>query len=397
MSRSTYELSEVIRRFLPRLPRSRLSVYHRQTLETIRDCRTAVMGGHIDACDSCGNIRVSYNSCRNRHCPKCQGLRKEMWIVKQEDMLLPVAYYHIVFTLPHELNGLCLYNPKLMYDLLFKSAWHALKKLSKDENLLGAQTAATMILHTWSQTLGLHPHVHCIVPDGGLNQRGEWIYPKKGKGKANFLFPVKSMQKIFKGKFLYDLKRGLARNELRLPPDFPEGYELRKWKDNLYGKDWVVYTKKPFSGVKSVVAYLGRYSHRVALTNRRIKEITQTQVTFEYKDYKDRARKKLMTLTGEEFLSRFSLHILPKGFRKVRQFGFLSNAVRKARLAKARLFFGEKARSLLTRKECRQVAAERLFGKKADVCPCCQKGKMISIGIWKRNKSPPAMLHILTT
>lgn len=386
--RPRYEIADIIRQFLPALEKQKpLLSHHKNTLHLLRDCRTASMGGHVDACDNCGNVRISYNSCRNRHCPKCQGLRKEMWLVQQEDMLLPIAYFHVVFTLPHELNVLCLHQPKFMYDLLFQSAWYTLKTLAKDERWLGAKTAATMVLHTWSQTMVLHPHLHCIVPHGGLTKAGEWAYPKRSKG--NFLFPIKAMQQVFKGRFMGQLKAAIEGGKLPLPPDFTEGKSYKAWKDNLYRKNWVVYTKKPFSHVKNVVNYLGRYSHRVALTNHRIKKIEDGQVIFQYKDYKDGAKKKLMALRGEEFLRRFCLHILPKGFRKVRQYGFLSNASKAKNLAKARRALGEKTRRLLTRKERKAVAEKRLFAQKAHQCPCCKKGKMVVITDWERNKSPP--------
>jgi len=382
------ELAEIIRRFLPKMDKSKLLDHHQRVLTAIRDCRTAAMGGHVDACEDCGHLRISYNSCRNRHCPKCQGLRKEMWLVQQEDMLLPVAYFHVVFTLPHELNPLCLSQPKFMYDLLFKTAWQTLQTLANDPKWLGAQAAATMVLHTWSQTLVLHPHLHCIVPSGGLTKDGQWQFPKRGK--SNFLFPVAAMKKLFRGKFMVQLKGVIENGQLRLPTGFPVGAAYRKWLDQLYQKDWVVYTKKPFSQVKNVVSYLGRYSHRVALTNHRLIDITAEAVTFRYKDYRDGAKKKVMTLAGTEFLRRFCLHILPKGFRKIRSYGFVANAVKAKKVALARKALGEKVRALLQRKERQQIAQKRLFNSDRKVCPCCKTGKMVTVAEWQRNKSPPS-------
>lgn len=403
--RPPYEMADVIRQFLPQLDAKKMLVYHRQTLQDLERCRTSALGGHAQVCQDCGYIKVSYNSCRNRHCPKCQGLKKEMWIVQQEDMLLPVAYYHVVFTLPHELNECCMHQPKFMYDLLFKAAWHTLQTLAGDPKWLGAKTAATMVLHTWSQTLVLHPHVHCIVPNGGITKTGKtfkWQFPKRsqgnskaGKNKSNFLFPVAAMKKLYKGFFMASLKKAIRNGALVLPPNFPRGRNYKRWKDDLYKKDWVVYTKSPFSGVKKVVNYLARYSHRVALTNHRIKNITETQVIFEYKDYKDGGKKKLMTLLGTEFLRRFCLHILPKGFRKVRQYGFLSNASKGKSLRQAMEALGEKVRQLLTRSERKSKALERLFGKRENRCPCCEKGKLIPWVSWERNKSPPDFLQKL--
>lgn len=398
--RAKYELADVIREFLLKMDRKKLPVHHQRTLSALERCRTSALGGHIDECNGCGHLRISYNSCRNRNCPKCQGLNKEMWIIQQEDMLLPVAYYHVVFTIPHELNELCLHQPKFMYNLLLQSAWHTLRTFASDLKWLGAKSAATMVLHTWSQTLCLHPHVHCIVPNGGLKKEGaaySWQFPKRSNGKkqGNFLFPVLAMNKVFKGYFLSGLKKVIENGTLPLPPNFPFGKNYKAWKNMLYQKKWVVYTKKPFSGVKQVVKYLARYSHRVALTNYRIKNIANGLVTFEYKDYKDGAKKKLMKLEGTEFLRRFCLHILPKGFRKIRQYGFLSNSCKAKSLRQARIALGERVKVLLRRKERKALAKERLFkGVSQEECPCCKKGKMVQRYSWdaaemRRNKSPP--------
>jgi len=393
--RPKFEMADVVRQFLPQMEADKILNYQQYVLEKIQDCRTAAMGGHLDACNECGHIQISYNSCRNRHCPKCQGIRKEMWIVQQEDMLLPVSYFHVVFTLPHELNQLCLWQPKFMYDLLFSSAWHTLNTLALDPKWLGAKTAATMVLHTWSQTLVLHPHLHCIVPNGGLTKDGKWQFPKRSKGKENFLFPVQAMKKIFKGHFMAGLKAALENGLLRLPPDFPMGRNYKKWKDILYQKQWVVYTKKPFSSVKKVVSYLGRYAYRIALTNHRIKNIGKDHVTFQYKDYKDGAKKKLMTLQGTEFLRRFCLHIIPPKFRKTRQYGFLANATKAKSLNTARIALATKVKKLLSRKERKTMAIQRIFSTSVNQCPCCKKGEMGIIDQWKRNKSPPKWIECI--
>ena len=381
-----FEIADVIRQFLPQL-KGTLSLQQLKTLSAIELCRTAALGGHIDECDACGHLRISYNSCHNRHCPKCQGIQKEMWIIQQEEMLLPVPYFHVVFTLPHELNDLCRYNPKRMYDLLFQAAWHTLRTFANDPKWLGATSAATMVLHTWSQTLGLHPHVHCIVPNGGLTKQGTWQFPKRGK--ANFLFPVTAMKKVYRGFFMQQLKKMIQLGQIRLPPNFPTAYPFQLWKNKLYQTDWVVYTKKPFSGVKHVVDYLARYSHRIAITNRRIQQLDEHSVTFEYKDYKDKAKKKPMTLTGKEFLRRFVLHILPKGFRKVRQYGFTSNAAKAKALPQARIALGIKQQQLSNRQQRKQLALKRLFDTDLDQCPCCKKGKLVLIYGWAQARAPP--------
>lgn len=400
--RPTFEVADVIREFLPLMDKSKMLTYHQNTLNALAKCRTAEMGGHLEECNSCGHLRNRYNSCRNRHCPKCQGVKKEMWIIQQEDMLLPIASFHVVFTIPQELNELCLHQPKFMYDLLLKSAWHTLRTFGEDPKWLGAKGAATMVLHTWSQKMILHPHVHCIVPNGGLTEEGNWQFPKRSNGKreGNFLFPVSAMKKVYKGFFLAELKKVIENGTLPLPPAFPFGRPYKTWKNILYKKDWVVYTKKPFAGVKHVVNYLARYSHRVAITNYRIKNIADGKVTIQYKDYTDGAKKKTMNLQGTEFLRRFCLHILPKGFRKVRQYGFLSNGSKAKALAAAKIALGEKVKVLLTKKERKDLAITRLFqGKSSDQCPCCKKGKMVSIFSWEanfkiKNKSPPITVRL---
>ena len=367
----------------------RLSGYHLKTLHAIRRCRTSELGGHIDGCDSCGHLRISYNSCRNRHCPKCQGLNKEMWIIGQEDILLPVLYYHVVFTLPHELNLLCRYDPRRMYDLLFSSAWHTLMTLSEDPQWIGARPAATMLLHTWSQTLQLHPHIHCIVPNGGLTKDGQWQYPKKGNG--NFLFPVLAMTKLYKGYFMANLIQQIKTGELNMPTGYLAEYGgFKQWKRRLYNKHWVVYTKKPFSGVKHVIDYLGRYSHRVAITNRRIMSILDGKVRMTYKDYRQGGKTEEMSLELGEFIRRYCLHILPPGYRKVRYYGFISNASKAKSIALARRSLGQKHQKLLTRSLRKEKAIQRLIGLKSlNQCPSCKKGRMKKIMTIHVNRPPP--------
>ena len=229
----------------------------------------------------------------------------EGWIIQREEELLPVPYFHVVFTLPHELNELCLHNPRFMYDLLFESAWYVLQTFAKDPKWLGAQTAATMVLHTWGQNLYLHPHVHCIVPNGGLTNEGKWQNPRKGG--PNFLFPILAMNKVYRAYFLKRLKIALEEGMLTLPDNFPKRSDYKTWKEKLYKKEWVVYTKPPFSKPENVVNYLARYSHRIAISNQRIINVTETEVAFSYKDYRDGAKQKTMVLQGKDFLQRFCL------------------------------------------------------------------------------------------
>jgi hypothetical protein len=386
--KTQFELAQVIEQFEHQLPLGRLTAHHRRTLSAIRRCRTAALGGHVDACDECGFLRISYNSCRNRHCPKCQGLNKETWIIQQEDQLLPTTYFHVVFTIPHELNPLCLHQPGLMYNLLFKAAWYTLDTFARDAKWLGAKTAATMVLHTWGQNLSLHPHLHCIVPNGGLTAQGQWQLPCRGN--ARFLYPVSAMRKVFKAFFLKQLKELIAAGALPLPKEVPaQDAAFYRWKENLYQKDWVVFTKKPFAGVLNVVKYLARYSHRVAITNGRILGIDQHNVRFDYKDYAHGAKRKEMMLSGIQFLHRFCLHFLPPRFRKIRQFGFLANACKGRDLARARKALGLKQRLLLSKAQRKSLAKERLFDQHSDRCPCCRQGHMVIIGVFAPNKDPP--------
>jgi len=391
--RPKFELSQVIEQFLDQDLRKQLAVHHQHTLDAIRRCRTAALGGHVDVCTSCGNLDISYNSCRNRNCPKCQGLQKEMWIIQREEELLPLAYFHVVFTLPHEFKDITLRNPRFVYELLFKSAWYVLNKFGRDSKWLGAQSAATMVLHTWGQNLQLHPHIHCIVPAGGLSKNGDWVNPRRGNAK--FLYPIPAMNLVYKAFFIRHIRTALEDGLLVLPPDFPKGTAYQQWKDKLYKKKWVVYAKPPFSKVKNVVDYLARYSHRIALTNRRIINVTDKIVTFRYKDYRDGGKSKTMTLPGPLFLKRFCLHILPARFRKIRHYGFLANRTKTVALNYAKLALLHKLHQALTRKERKALAKAKLFGIKEKRCSCCGNGKLIRIDSWERNKSPPNYLGVV--
>ena len=284
-----------------------------RTFDAVRRCRTASLGSHVDGCSACGHLRISYNSCRNRHCPKCQGTAREKWIEARLAELLPVAYFHVVFTLPDTLNRLCLYKPRLLYDLLFKTSWSVLGSFGHDPKWLGAQTGMISILHTWGQTMTLHPHLHCIVPGGGLTGQGKW---KQSKSDGKYLFNVKAMSKTFRGRFIAALKKELP------------GQMDKAFVNELYKTGWVVYAKRPFTGPESVVEYLGRYTHKIAISNHRILNHKDGKVTFLYKDYKHGSVKKEMTLDAMEFIRRFSLHILPKGFVRIRHYGILSSSAK---------------------------------------------------------------------
>lgn len=367
-----------------------LSAPQKKALTDLAQCRTAALGGHVCACESCGTVQISYNSCRNRHCPKCQGLEREAWVLAREDELLPVPYYHVVFTLPSELNGLCLHNPRFCYDALFESAWETLQNFAADPRWLVAKTGATMVLHTWGQNLMLHPHVHCVVPGGGLDMDGTWAKPKRGGKGERFLFPVKAMSSVFQAIFMRKIRPALDAGELVLPKAenaFTDPALYRRWRNALYAKAWVVYAKQPFGGPRQVLEYLGRYTHKSAISNHRLLEISPAAgVRFSYKDYRSGGERKEMTLDGVEFLRRWCLHVLPAGFRRMRHYGILSNALKtKALDACRRSVEGEASRpaqAKKTRKEIRKAALERLWkGNDPMLCPCCKAGRLVRIGV----------------
>lgn len=391
------EIGEILRGYEVDL--TKYSHHQRRVLWALRDCRTAALGGHIDACDACGNIKISYNSCRNRHCPKCQGVEKEMWMLAREEEMLPVTYFHVVFTMPHELNDLCRYNAEVMYDLLFESAKTTLQQFGADNRWLGAQLGITMVLHTWGQNLSLHPHVHCIVPNGGLKKDGTWQYPRRGNEK--FLFPVAAMQSVYKALFMKTLHQKIESKALNLPPDFGQNKAAYKaWKNSLYEKKWVIYAKRPFGGPKQVIEYLGRYTHKVAISNHRLKGFDKDKgiVRFEYKDYKTGGDKKEMDLTVAEFIRRFAQHILPPKFRRIRHYGFLSNAAKGKSLERARKSLNMKAQIKRDRVARKEEALRRMLGEKPNRCRCCQEGAMIRMGMIPPNsraRSPPTERGII--
>jgi Putative transposase/Transposase zinc-binding domain len=307
-----FEVAEILEKHWTKVQNLGLNTWQYRTLDALKRCRTASLGGHIDACDVCGHLTLSYNSCRNRHCNKCQGEKREDWIIARETELLPVPYFHLVFTLPSELNQVALYEPKILYDILFKVSWEVMEAFSRDPKHLDAQGGMIAILHTWGQNLSLHPHLHCIVPGGGVDKNGNWKY---AKNKGKFLYPVKAMAKVFRGKFVAELRKQLVLDQ--------------RLYNGLFMKDWrfvatIVYAKRPFGNPKAVIEYLGRYTHKVAISNHRIKSIDNQTVSFTYKDYKDESKVKLMTLTHQEFIRRFAQHILPKRFVRIRHYGILS-------------------------------------------------------------------------
>jgi hypothetical protein len=347
-----------------------LNTWQLRTLSALSKCRTSALGGHIDGCTNCGALRISYNSCRNRHCPKCQGNEREQWIQAREKELLPVAYFHVVFTLPSELNILCMQHSKIMYNTLFDAAWDTINTFAKDKKHLGATTGMISILHTWGQQLTLHPHLHCIIPSGGLTNERLW---KSCKTNGNYLFPVKAMSIVFRAKYMHHLRKNVvAHNQKYINEKSKQLVLPQNILNACFKKQWVVYAKKPFSGVNSVVEYLGRYTHKVAISNHRITDINYVNntVTFNYKDYKANGIKKQLTLPSMEFVRRFSLHILPKAFVRIRHYGILSSTAKKEAI--------ECIRKQLPEKKIKSAKAIAIPYNPLK-CKCCKKETMVRI------------------
>jgi predicted RNA-binding Zn-ribbon protein involved in translation (DUF1610 family) len=333
--RTNVELSDVLKSCSKEIQTNfNLHPVQLKALKDIIACRTSVQGGHKYTCHHCGYNRVAYNSCRNRHCPKCQYLKQAQWIDKLGSRVLPGRYFHIVFTLPEQLNKLFYLNQTKCYNLLFSSSWYAIKEAGLNPSFLGAKMGAISVLHTWGQTLTYHPHIHMLVPAGGLSSDNmEWITASK-----NFLLPVKALSSIYRGVMFNCLSKLINQNQLILPDNIPD---LKMLKKSVYEKKWNVYAKKPFGAVNGVLQYLGRYVHRVGISNDRLLSYTKDKVSFGYKDYRDNNKKKAMTLNSLEFSRRFLQHILPNGFYKIRYFGILSTALIDSDKSQALALIGE--------------------------------------------------------
>jgi Putative transposase/Transposase zinc-binding domain len=372
-SESKYEVADIFNFYGDEYRQNhKLTTDQLNVMYAICHCRTAEYGFHADVCDNCGHIETAYNSCRNRHCPKCQGIAKRKWVKARLDELLPVAYHHATFTLPNALSVLSLYNQKLIYDLLFNAASQTLLVFGDDPEWLGAKTGFYGILHTWSQTLWPHVHLHFIVPAGGLTDDGKWIEPKY---KGKFLFPVPALSKVFRGKFIEGLKKAYYAGELVLPDNLniKDDDEFEQWIDLLVSKNWVVNSKPPFSGPEEVVRYIGRYTHRIAISNHRILSIADGQICFSYKDNKEKDKTKIwkeMTLPADQFIKGFLWHVLPKRYHRIRHYGFLNNGEKHANLETIREFFKTQ--------ESVEAFAEVITTDDADgiTCPKCEKGRL---------------------
>jgi hypothetical protein len=352
----------------------RLAVVQQRALRAIETCRTAVLGGHRETCDRCGAARITYNSCRNRHCPKCQTLTKERWLAARRADLLPIPYFHVVFTLPHDLNALAQGNPRVIYARLFRAAADTLLAFGQDARHLGGTIGITAILHTWGQTLAQHLHLHCLVTGGALApDRARWI-----AGRSSFLFPVRALSIVFRAKYLAGLQRAFDAGQLTFAGGttcLASRSAFSGFLGQLRTVDWIVYAKRPFAGPEQLLEYLGRYTHRVALSNDRLVDYHDGRVRFRWKDYADHDRRKVMTLEVDEFLRRFLLHVVPRGFMRIRHFGLLANRTRRATMARCRALLGQPPAEDAP-PESVVVLIGRLTGIDLARCPVCGEGRM---------------------
>jgi hypothetical protein len=351
-----YTVADVLNLEVDHLKELANTSWHLRTLHAIRKCRTKALGGHLDWCTDCGKLHLQFNSCRNRHCPKCQGHKQQQWVGAREKELLPVPYFHVVFTLPDHLNAIALAHPNELYKIIFDSVWETISSFGTKE--LGAKMGMIAVLHTWGQNLSVHPHLHCIVPKGGITKAGYW---KKGKSKDDFLFSVKALSKKFRGVFAAKLRKKL--------PEIPQSLY-----DKLFSKKWVVYAKAPFGKPEHMIEYLGRYTHKIAISNYRILAIdTQNKtVTFSMKEYRNQGKKTTQTLSTKDFIKRFQNHILPKGFTRIRHYGFLSSSWKKEKLPQLQLQLANKDLEVIDA----YVLVEKSLHRR---CPSCKKGILITL------------------
>ena len=349
---------------------------HLKVMHSIQVCRTSWLGGHVEQCDSCGFERYAYNSCRNRHCPKCQALTKAKWLEDRKSELLPVGYFHTVFTIPHELNSIALRNKKVVFGILFKAASETLIEFGK--NNLGGQPGFLAILHTWDQRLLDHFHLHCVVAGGALSfDKNRWI-----SARRNFLFSVKALSIVFRAKFTGHLIKAFLKGDLIFPGKISMlgcEKEFMLFVERVRQKNWIVYCKKPFAGPQQVLDYIGRYTHRVAISNHRIVNVGTDNVTFTYRDRKNHNTLKTMTLQAQEFIRRFLLHVLPDGFVRIRHFGFLANRYKKENIQKCREIIGYSGQIPEAAEKNYQQHMLELTGIDIILCPCCKTGSMVVI------------------
>jgi len=378
--RPTLEVADIFRRHgdaFRMAQRDRLARAQRRVMAAVEACRTAVLGGHVERCEDCGEIRIAYNSCRNRHCPKCQGLARAQWLQDRRAELLPVPYFHVVFTVPAPIAAIALQNKAVVYDILFKAAAETIRTIGADPKHLGADTGMIAILHTWGQTLTHHPHLHCIVPGGGLGPDGRWVACPPG-----FFLPVHVLSGLYRQLFLERLRAAFDAGRLAFFGDLSSLCDPLVFAQRLepvLRVNWVVYAKRPFGGAQQVLDYLGRYTHRVAIANGHLVDDQEGCVSFRWKDYRARDKSKVMSLHAGEFIRRFLLHVLPEGFRRIRHLGFLANVCRGAKLAQIRAALDAPDPPLPVESADYRERDAALTGRRIDLCPCCG-GRMVDAG-----------------
>lgn len=379
------EVADIIRRHGPAYIHAHdghLGRVERRVMSAIQLCRTAALGGHVEGCRSCGVVRVAYNSCRNRHCPKCQGAVARDWLEARAGDLLPVPYFHVVFTLPAEIASIAFQNKKVVYNILFRTAAETLRIIAADPKHLGAGIGLIAVLHSWGQTLSYHPHLHCIVPGGGPSPDGtRWI-----ACRPNFFLPVRVLSRLFRRLFLHALRTAFEAGQLQFFGDIaglaaPQAFD--RLMTSAGRQDWVVYAKPPFGGPDKVLAYLSRYTHRVAIANSRLVSMADGKVTFRWRDYRHGRRPRTMTLDAGEFIRRFLLHTVPDSFHRIRHYGFLANGQRAARLMACRALLADQASETEIRAKPAMKAAPA-----ARSCPCCGQS-MVRLAVWYHGQAPP--------
>jgi hypothetical protein len=391
MDRPKLEVADVFRRYGEAYRQNHatsISAEQRRVMAAIEVCRTAVLGGHLERCDQCNYERNCFNSCRDRHCPKCQSLARAQWIEHRQAELLDCPYFHVVFTVPDEIAAITYQNKEVVYDILFHSTAETLKTIAADPKHLGAEIGFFAVLHSWGQNLMFHPHLHCVVPGGGLSGDGQrWVHCR-----ARFFLSVRVLSRLFRRLFLERLETTFnsaklqffgALEPLRNPRTFAERIAQAK------KSDWVVYAKRPFAGPQQVLDYVGRYTHRVAISNNRLIDIDNDRVQFHWKDYRDNSQIKVMDLEAHEFIRRFLLHVLPEGFQRIRYYGFLSNRDRKKKLALCRQLLGIQTSLQTTSVKDYRERYQKLTGQSLTVCPRCQQGQMVIV-----ESLPPALCRV---
>lgn len=391
--RPAVEVADVLRQFGEAYRSShRLSAEQRQAMWDIEQCRTAALGGHVDACDSCGALRISYNSCGNRHCPKCGALKKLAWLEKRRADLLPIPYFHVVFTTDHALNDLAQVNPRAVYDLVFKAASEALQEAGR--RYLGGEVGITAILHTWGQTMQPHIHLHCIVTGGALSADGQ-----RWQGSApGFLCPIEPLTASFRERMCQGLEKLYRAGRLQFTERcvaLAEASAFAGWLAEMRSKDWQSYIKPPFGGPDAVYDYIGRYVHRIAIANQRIVRIGDRAVTFTYRDNKDGGRRKEMALCGVEFIRRFLWHVLPKGYQRIRHYGLLHGSTRQQKLQQCRMLLGVACVTKAVEKDRSELLAE--IGIDLLCCPCCGKGRLVRVRTFDRDDADVALAELFAS